>query len=140
MALIKPAAPVKFENQPGTAFTPEPIKKAAVLPVSQPAPLDMLDAKALSEMAAAIKLLKAAKEIEASAKSAHAKAKDEFDAAVARVEHLRAKLHALAGSLAGGDGVDNFIPLSDAQAALIAKKASDARQAPLAYALSRLLS
>ena len=127
------AAPVAAPK-PSTSSAPSSPPPPRPAP---PAP-STLDAKVLAALADDIAALKSAKAAEGAARKALASAADDHAGAVARLDMLRAKILTGAASLAGADLADNFVVLTDSEAAAVLKAAQTAKQSPAAFVKARI--
>lgn len=114
---------------------PKPAPASA--PVKEDGP-PAIDPKLLVALSGHLADLKAAKEARALKAKALAEAQDAHDGAVARVEMLHKALLGDLVGLSAGDLADNFLYLSDAEAAALTEAAKAARKDPVAFAKAKL--
>lgn len=104
-----------------------------------PPPSDATDPKLLAGLQANLAALRDAKAARVAAEAALKVAQDAADGAVAKVEHLHQRLLADLVGLSAGDLANNFVYVSDAEAASLAKAASAAKMDVALFAKKKLV-
>ncbi len=132
---------------PTTPTKPTPIKVAAAAvvaptlepaPVVAPLPVVAPEPQPFAALASAIAALKDARALELRLREARNLAVAAHDVAKAALEAQRAKVLAASADLADGDLGDNFVPLTDDEAARLSKDALAARKGIVEHVRAKL--